>query len=77
MYSNLLYAHQKYSRNNPLFLLANSRRGRSDRTSSLVHLFLSLETSWRRQVLLYVHSKCVRGCSAHIQDMAGDALFYH
>jgi hypothetical protein len=37
----------------------------------------SVETSWRRQVLLNAHSKCVGSCSMLIQNMARTALFYH
>jgi hypothetical protein len=44
---------------------------------SLGHFFVALATSWRRQVLLYVHSKCIGNCSMCIQSMAGAALFYH
>jgi hypothetical protein len=39
--------------------------------------FLALAVSWRRQVLLYAHSKCLVNCSMRIQNMAGAALFYH
>jgi hypothetical protein len=37
----------------------------------------ALATAWRRQVLLYAHSKCLRNCSLRIQNMAGAALFFH
>jgi hypothetical protein len=81
-YSNLLFALSKYSRSNmsinPLFLLDNLWRGRSFwLIPSLAHIFLALTTSWRRQVFLYAHSKCVRGCSMRIQNMARAALFYY
>ncbi len=39
--------------------------------------FLALAISWRRQVLLYAHSKCLGNRSMRIQNMAGASLFYH
>jgi hypothetical protein len=33
-------------------------------------IFFTLAISWRRQVLLYTHSKCLRNCSMRIQNMA-------
>jgi hypothetical protein len=38
---------------------------------------LALAISWKRQVLLYAHSKCLGNYSMRIQNMAGAALFYH
>ncbi len=72
-HSNPLYAHSKYSRSNisikPLFLLANSWRcGSYWLIPNLAHFFLALATSWWRQLLLFVDSKCVRICSMHIEN---------
>ncbi len=39
--------------------------------------FLALAISWRRQGLLYAHSKCLGNCSKRIQNIAGAAPFYH
>jgi hypothetical protein len=36
---------------------------------------VALVTSWRRQVLLYAHSKHVGSCSMRIQNMARAVLF--
>jgi hypothetical protein len=33
-------------------------------------------TSWRRQVLLYAHLKCLGNCLICIQNVAGVALFF-
>ncbi len=59
-------------------LLVNSRRGESYwLIPSLAHFCCCVVTSWRRQVLLYAHSKCIGSCSTSIQNMAGAALFHH
>jgi hypothetical protein len=39
--------------------------------------FVTLATSWRRQVLLSAHSKCLGNYSMRIQNMAKATLFYH
>jgi hypothetical protein len=41
------------------------------------HIFFTLAISWRRQVLLYAHPKCLGNCSIRIQNLAGAARFYH
>ncbi len=73
----MLYAHSKYSESNSAWiLLVDTWRGESYWLSpSLAHFFLAI--SWRRQVLLYAHSKCLGNCSMRIQNTAGAALFYH
>jgi hypothetical protein len=67
-YSNLLNAHSKYSRSNismnPSFLCP------------VLGFFVAPAISWRRQVLLYAHSKCLGKCSMRIQNKAGASLFY-
>jgi hypothetical protein len=71
MHLNLLYVHSKYSGNNinmnPLFLRLVWR----------IFIYIAKATSWRRQVLLYAHLKCVESSSMLIQNMEGAALFYH
>ncbi len=42
---------------------------------SLDHFVLGPVISWRSQVLLYAHSKCIRSCCMCIQNIAGAALF--
>ncbi len=37
--------------------------------------FFTPAISWRRQVLLSTHSKCLGNCSMRTQNMAGAALF--
>ncbi len=78
VYLNLLYVHSKNSRNNinknPFVLLVNEGEVNLLADSQLGTFFVALVTSWRCQVLLYVHAKCVRSCSMRI-DMVGAALF--
>jgi hypothetical protein len=71
-YSNLLYAHSKYSVSNnsmnSLFLWVNSFAD-----SQFWTFLVALAISWRRQLLLYAHSKCVE----LLNVFGGAALFYH
>jgi hypothetical protein len=64
--------------NSTWILLVNTRRGETYwLIPSLVHFFIALATSLRRQVLLYGHSKCLGNCSMRIQNIAGAALYDH
>ncbi len=71
-YSNLLYAHSKYSGSinsmNSLFLWVNSFAD-----SQFCTFLVALAILWRRQLLLYAHSKWVE----LLNVFSGAALFYH
>jgi hypothetical protein len=59
-------------------LSVNPKRGESYwLIPSLVHFFIALAKSWRRQVLLCAHSNYLGSCSMRIQSMAKAALFNH
>jgi hypothetical protein len=73
--------HSKYSRSkisiNSVFPLANSRKCGSIGWFPVSQFFLALVKSWRHQVLICAHSKCVGSCSMLIQtNMAAAALFF-